>query len=48
MQFVKHSKSMKIDKIYCFPGNAGTEEIAENELLISITLKALKTLFMKK
>ena len=22
--------SSKIDKIYCFPGNAGTEEIAEN------------------
>jgi len=24
------SKSKKIDKIYCFPGNAGTSEIAEN------------------
>ena len=23
-------KSKKIDKIYCFPGNAGTEQIAEN------------------
>ena len=23
-------KSKKIEKIYCFPGNAGTEEIAEN------------------
>ena len=22
--------SKKIDKIYCFPGNAGTAEIAEN------------------
>ena len=24
------SKSKNIEKIYCFPGNAGTEEIAEN------------------
>ena len=24
------SKSKKISKIYCFPGNAGTEKIAEN------------------
>jgi len=24
------SKSKKVDKIYCFPGNAGTAEIAEN------------------
>ena len=24
------SKSKKIKKIYCIPGNAGTEEIAEN------------------
>ena len=23
-------KIKKIEKIYCFPGNAGTEEIAEN------------------
>ena len=23
-------KSKKIEKIYCFPGNAGTQEIAEN------------------
>ena len=26
-------KSSKIDKIYCFPGNAGTSEIAENIIL---------------
>ena len=33
-QFIK--KSSKIDKIYCFPGNAGTSELAENvELDIS-------------
>ena len=24
------NKSKKIDKIYCFPGNAGTTELAEN------------------
>ena len=24
------NKSKKIDKIYCFPGNAGTAELAEN------------------
>ena len=24
------NKSKKIDKIYCFPGNAGTDAIAEN------------------
>ena len=23
-------KSLKIEKIYCFPGNAGTSELAEN------------------
>jgi len=23
-------KSSKIDKIFCFPGNAGTQKIAEN------------------
>ena len=32
-------KSSKIDKIFCFPGNAGTKEIAEN---IEINLKILK------
>ena len=26
--FIK--KSDKVDKIYCFPGNAGTSKIAEN------------------
>ena len=25
--------SSKIEKIYCFPGNAGTSEIAENVIL---------------
>ena len=31
--------SNKINKIFCFPGNAGTEQIAEN---ININLKILK------
>ena len=26
-------KSSKVEKIYCFPGNAGTSEIAENVIL---------------
>ena len=26
-------KSSKIEKIFCFPGNAGTSEIAENVIL---------------
>ena len=26
------NKSKKIDKIYCFPGNAGTDAIADNIL----------------
>ena len=32
-------KSKKIEKIYCFPGNAGTDKIAEN---ISIDLNNFK------
>ena len=27
---VSLKKSSKVEKIYCFPGNAGTSEIAEN------------------
>ena len=34
-------KSNKIDKIFCFPGNAGTENIAEN---INIDLKNFENL----
>ena len=30
------SKSKKVKKIYCIPGNAGTEEIAENETSTSV------------
>ena len=34
-------KSSKIEKIYCFPGNAGTAELAEN---IAIDIYYLLTL----
>ena len=34
----KLAKSSKISKIYCFPGNAGTTDIAEN---INIDLRTL-------
>ena len=30
---VSLKKSSKVEKIYCFPGNAGTSEIAENVIL---------------
>ncbi len=36
------SKSRKISKIYCFPGNAGTEKIAENTLINIDDFDALK------
>ena len=41
------SKSNKIEKIYCIPGNAGTCEIAEN---ISLDINNFKTVyeFLKK
>ena len=36
----------KIDKVFCFPGNAGTAEIAENIIIRFRTiLKILKTSF---
>ena len=49
------SKSKKVDKIYCFPGNAGTENIAKNikidlenfenikDLILENTLNVVKT-----
>ena len=37
------SKSKKISKIYCFPGNAGTEKIAEN---IDINIDALQSIYI--
>ena len=36
------NKSKKISKIYCFPGNAGTEKIAENILINTDDFDALK------
>ncbi len=41
------SKSNKVEKIYCIPGNAGTSEIAEN---ISLDINDFKTVyeFLKK
>ena len=41
-------KSKKIDKIYCFPGNAGTDAIAENINLDINILKKLKISFFQK
>jgi len=35
-------KSPRVDKIYCFPGNAGTSDIAEILKLIYQTLIKLK------
>ena len=37
-------KSSKIEKIYCFPGNAGTSELAEN---IDIDISTNKIVFYK-
>ena len=40
-------KSSKVNKIYCFPGNAGTSEHAENveiDILILIKLKNFRFL----
>ena len=41
------SKSNKVEKIYCIPGNAGTSELAEN---ISLNINDFKTIykFLKK
>ena len=41
------SKSKKIEKIYCIPGNAGTSELAEN---VSLNINDFKTIydFLKK
>ena len=42
------SKSMKIDKIYCFPGNAGTEEIAENVIIDLNNFESIKNFVHEK
>ena len=36
------SKSNKVEKIYCIPGNAGTSELAEN---ISLDINDFKTIY---
>ncbi len=41
-------KSKKINKIYCFPGNAGTEKIAENISLDVNNFEEIKNLVLKK
>ena len=39
------SKSKKIKKIYCIPGNAGTEEIAENINIDINNFKVIRQIF---
>ena len=40
--------SSKIDKIFCFPGNAGTEEIAENIIIDLNNFKNIKNFILEK
>jgi phosphoribosylamine---glycine ligase len=40
-------KSKKVNKIYCFPGNAGTAEIAENVNIDINDFKSLKNFILK-
>ena len=40
-------KSKEVKKIYCFPGNAGTELIADNIKINSNNFKALKDFIIK-
>ena len=42
------SKSKKIKKIYCFPGNAGTAEIAENIDINLENFNELKEFVLKR
>ncbi len=41
-------KSKKIDKIYCFPGNAGTAELAENINLDLNNFESIKNFILNK
>ena len=41
-------KSPKINKIFCFPGNAGTSEIAENVLIDLENFSKIKNFYFKK
>ena len=38
--------SSKIEKIYCFPGNAGTSEIAENVILNLDNFESIKNFIL--
>ena len=42
------SKSKKVEKIYCFPGNAGTSKIAENILINTDDFNALKKFILSE
>ena len=44
----KVKNSPKIEKIYCFPGNAGTEEIAENVYLDLENFENIKNFILNK
>ena len=49
MQFAqKLKKSKKINKIYCFPGNAGTSDIAENINIDIENFEKIKNFILKK
>ena len=41
-------KSKKVEKIYCFPGNAGTSKIAENILINTDDFNALKKFILSQ
>ena len=43
----KFKKSNKINKIFCFPGNAGTEEIAENVKIDLENFEKIKNFIFK-
>tara|TARA_B100000902_G_scaffold331811_1_gene329389 strand:- start:10 stop:213 length:204 start_codon:yes stop_codon:yes gene_type:complete len=42
------NKSTKVNKIYCFPGNAGTEDIAENVNIDLDNFEKLKNFVIEK
>ena len=41
-------KSKKVEKIYCFPGNAGTKDIAENINIDLDNFEVLKNYILEK
>ena len=40
--------SSKVDKIFCFPGNAGTSEVAENVILDLENFETIKNFVLEK